>query len=66
MEVSATNPFEMQAKLYAELPNDIFRYYSVPKQGLFWPKIFVREKISPCQISERFQKLMRFFSFKSY
>ena len=31
MEVSASNPFEMQAKLYAELTDDIFRYYSVPK-----------------------------------
>ena len=30
MEVSASNPFEMQAKLYAELTDDIFRYYSVP------------------------------------
>ena len=29
MEVSASNPFEMQAKLYAELTDDIFRYYSV-------------------------------------
>ena len=30
LEVSASNPFEMQAKLYAELTDDIFRYYSVP------------------------------------
>ena len=34
MEVSASNPFKMQAKLYAELINDIFRYYSVPKNSL--------------------------------
>ena len=33
MEVSASNPFEMQAKLYAELTDDIFRYYSVPKNS---------------------------------
>ena len=34
LEVSASNPFEMQAKLYAELTDDIFRYYSVPKNSL--------------------------------
>ena len=34
MEVSASNPFKMQAKLYAELTNDIFRYDSVPKNSL--------------------------------
>ena len=33
LEVSASNPFEMQAKLYAELTDDIFRYYSVPKNS---------------------------------
>ena len=34
LEVSASYPFEMQAKLYAELTDDIFRYYSVPKNSL--------------------------------
>ena len=34
MEVSASNPYEMQAKLYAELTDDIFRYYSIPKNSL--------------------------------
>ena len=34
MEVSASNLFEMQAILYAELTDDIFRNYSVPKNSL--------------------------------
>ena len=39
MEVTALNLFEMQAKLYAELTDDIFRYYSVPKNSQLKHKI---------------------------
>lgn len=42
MEVSASNPFKMQAKLYAELTDDIFRYYSVPKNSLLKHKLLCR------------------------
>ena len=45
MEVSASNPFEMQAKLYAEL-TDIFRYYSVPKNSLLKHKTSLSEPLS--------------------
>ena len=40
------NPFEMQAKLYAELTDDIFRYYSVPKNSLLKHKTPVMEPLS--------------------
>ena len=43
MKVSASNPFEMQAKLYAELTYDIFRYYSVPKNSLLKHKTSLSE-----------------------
>ena len=46
MEVSASNPFEMQAKLYAELTDDIFRYYSVPKNSLLKHKTSLSEPLS--------------------
>ena len=45
-EVSASNPFEMQAKLYAELTDDIFRYYSVPKNSLLKHKTPLSEPLS--------------------
>ena len=46
MEVSASNPIEMQAKLYAELTDDIFRYYSVPKNSQLKHKTSLSEPIS--------------------
>ena len=46
LEVSASNPFEMQAKLYAELTDDIFRYYSVPKNSLLKHKTPLSEPLS--------------------
>ena len=46
LEVSASNPFEMQAKLYAELTDDIFRYYSVPKNSLLKRKTSLSEPLS--------------------
>ena len=46
LEVSASNPFEMQAKLYAELTDDIFRYYSVPKNSLLKQKTPLSEPLS--------------------
>ena len=46
MEVSASNPFAMQAKLYAELTDDIFRYYSVPKNSLLKHKTSLSEPLS--------------------
>ena len=46
MEVSVSNPFEMQAKLYAELTDDIFRYYSVPKNSLLKHKTSLSEPLS--------------------
>ena len=46
MEVSASNLFEMQAKLYAELTDDIFRYYSVPKNSQLKHKTSLSEPIS--------------------
>ena len=46
LEVSASNPFEMQAKLYAELTDDIFRYYSVPKNSLLKHKTPLLEPLS--------------------
>ena len=36
----------MQAKLYAELTNDIFRYYSVPKNSLLKHKTSLSEPLS--------------------
>ena len=46
MEVSASNPIEMQAKLYAELTEDIFRYYSVPKNSQLKDKTSLLEPLS--------------------
>ena len=48
LEVSASNPFEnqMQAKLYAELTDDIFRYYRVSKNSLFKHKTPLSEPLS--------------------
>ena len=46
MEVSASNPFTMQAKLYAERTDDIFRYYSVPKNSLLKHKTSLSEPLS--------------------
>ena len=46
LEVSTSNPFEMQAKLYAELTDDIFRYYSVPKNSLLKHKSPLSEPLS--------------------
>ena len=46
LEVSASNPFEKQAKLYAELTDDIFRYYSVPKNSLLKHKTPLSEPLS--------------------
>ena len=46
LEVSVSNPFEMQAKLYAELTDDIFRYYSVPKNSLLKHKTPLSEPLS--------------------
>ena len=46
IEVSASNPFEMQAKLYAELTDDIFRYYSVPKNSQLKHKTSLSEPLS--------------------
>ena len=37
---------EMQAKLYAELTDDIFRYYSVPKNSLLKHKTSLLEPLS--------------------
>ena len=45
MEVSASNLFEMQAKLYAEL-TDIFRYYNVPKNSQLKQKTSLSEPLS--------------------
>ena len=45
-EVSALSPFEMQAKLYAELTDDIFRYYSVPKNSQLKHKTSLSEPLS--------------------
>ena len=42
MEVSASNPFEMQAKLY----DDIFRYYSVHKKSPLKHKTSLSEPLS--------------------
>ena len=46
MEVSASNLFKMQAKLYAELTDDIFRYYSAPKNSLLKHKTSQSEPLS--------------------
>ena len=47
LEVSASNPsFVMQAKLYAELTDDIFRYYSVPKNSQLKHKTSLSEPLS--------------------
>ena len=46
MEVSASNPIEMQAKLCAELTDDIFRYYSVPKNSQLKHKTSLLEPLS--------------------
>ena len=46
MEVSASNLFEMQAKLYAELTDDKFRYYSVPKKSQLKHKTSLSEPLS--------------------
>ena len=46
MKVSASNLYEMQAKLYAELTDDIFRYYSVPKNSLLKHKTSLSEPLS--------------------
>ena len=46
MEVSASNTFGMQAKLYAELTDDIFRYYSVPKNSQLKHKTALSEPLS--------------------
>ena len=46
LEVSASNPFEMQAILYAELTDDIFRYLSVPKNSLLKHKTPLSEPLS--------------------
>ena len=48
MEVSTSNPFEMQAKLCAELTDDkiIFRYYSVPKNSQLKHKTSLSEPLS--------------------
>ena len=46
MEVSASNPFKMQAKLFAELTDDIYRYYSVPKNSLLKHKTSLSEPLS--------------------
>ena len=46
MEVSASKPFEIQAKLYAELTDDIFRYYSVPKNNQLKHKTSLSEPLS--------------------
>ena len=45
LEVSVSNPFEMQVKLYAELTDDIFRYYSVPKNSLLKHKTPLSEPL---------------------
>ena len=45
LEVSVSNLFEMQAKLYAELTDDIFRYYSVPKNSLLKHKTPLSEPL---------------------
>ena len=45
-EVSASNPFEMQAKMYAVLTDDIFRYYSVPKNSLLKHETSLSEPLS--------------------
>ena len=48
MEVSASksNPFEMQAKLYAEFTDDIFRYYNVLKNSLLKHNTSLSEPLS--------------------
>ena len=46
MEVSASNPIEMQAKLFAELTDDKFRYYSVPKNSQLKHKTSLLEPLS--------------------
>ena len=46
VEVSASNPFEKQAKLYAELTDDIFRYYSVPKNSRLKHKTSLSKPLS--------------------
>ena len=46
MEVSTSNPFEMQAKLCAELTDDIYRYYSVPKNSQLKHKTSLSELLS--------------------
>ena len=46
LEVSASNLFEMKVKLYAELTDDIFRYYSVPKNSLLKHKTPLSEPLS--------------------
>ena len=46
MEVFASTPFKMQAELYAELTNDIFRCYSVPKNSLLKHKTSLSEPLS--------------------
>ena len=46
MEFSVSNPFKMQVKLYAELTDDIFRYYSVPKNSLLEHKTSLSEPLS--------------------
>ena len=45
-KVSASNPIEMQAKLYAELIDDIFRYNSVPKNSQLKHKTSLSEPLS--------------------
>ena len=63
LEVSASNPFEMQAKLYAELTDDIFRYYSVPKNSLLKHKNSLSE---PLQCSRKLPTLYRTFGQTEY
>ena len=46
MEVSASNLIEMQAKLYAQITDDIFRYYSVPKNSQLKHKTSLSEPLS--------------------
>ena len=46
MEISASNRFKMQAKLYAELNDNIYRYYSVPKSSLLKHETSLSEPLS--------------------
>ena len=72
MEVSASNPFEMQAKLYAELTDDIFRYYSVPKNSQLKHKTSLSEPLSEAikptilAIRKGFSDVLHFATGQSY